>query len=342
MPIFKTIYGFIAAALIVWLANGSAGAQSLPFLTGGTGNVSGTFYSYAPARDRDTTVLPGLRLKRLERSKDPYYQGLKAYLANDFKRARKLWKKSAAKGHLFAQWRLANLYRFGKGTKVNHRKAFKYYRQVARQHINDGGNLNRLQVTVDSIVKLGHYYRKGIQKTKIKADPKRAFALYQLAATHYGHSGAQLALGQMYINAKSVKRQTARGIRWINLAARKNNAQAQAALGNIYWSGKYVRKNQRRALTWYILASQSANKDEFVAINEQMIVFAGQLSEKTREKARRVALAWRKKRPLRNHRQKLGQVATITPNANVPPVKKNPPVVRKSGQALKIKPEALK
>ena len=341
MPIFKQACGFVAAALIVSLATGAAHAQTLRFLTGGTSNVEGPFYSYAPANNAGPSVVPSLKLKPAKRAKHPYYQGLKAYLANDFKRARKLWKQSAAKGHLFAQWRLANLYRMGKGVAANHAEAFKYYSLVARQYNDNEQSLSRLQVTVDAIVKLGHYYRTGVAKTKIKADPNRAFALYQMAATHYGHSGAQLALGEMYLKGTTVQKQTKRGVSWIILAARKNNAQAQVALGNIYWVGKYVVQNKRRALTWYMLASQSARKHEADAINEQMIVIAGQLSEKMRDKASRSAKAWRKKYPLRKSQQKVGQVATVTPKAKVSPANPATTVaVPKAKPAVKLGPAA--
>lgn len=327
MPIFKQTAGLIALALVACLGTGVASAQSLGFLTGTSNNVSGPFYSYAPGNKTGSGILPGLKIKQAERAKDPYFMGQKAYLSSDFKRARKLWHQAAAKGHLFAQWRLATLYRMGKGTVVNHAQAFKYYNLVARQYSDDNSNISRLQVTIDAIVKLGHYYRNGVEKTKIKADPRRALALYKMAATHYGHSGAQLALGQIYLKGKIVKKHTERGVRWIVLAARKNNAQAQAALGNIYWIGKYVRQNKRRALTWYMLASQSARQDEADAIDEQKIVIAGQLSEKLRSKALRSAKAWRRKHPLRKRQQKVGQVATVTPKARTSAVKQKRSVV---------------
>jgi len=149
MPIFKHACGVSAAALIVCLAAGAAHAQTLRFLTGSTSNVAGPFYSYAPANNAGPSILPSLKIKPAKQAKQPYYQGLKAYRANDFKQARKLWEQSAAKGHLFAQWRLANLYRMGKGVTANHAQAFKYYNLVARQYNGDEISLSRWQVTVE-------------------------------------------------------------------------------------------------------------------------------------------------------------------------------------------------
>lgn len=302
MRIFKpnqnSLIGTVIAGLATGVLGGAIGtdaahAQSFPFLSSG----STPFYSYAPATNYAPTI-PSVKNTKQKQEADPYHQGKIAFGKGNYKLARKLWRPAAKAGHLFAGWRLANMYRLGQGTKVNHAKAFKHYKRVAQRHINTSDYVARTRVTVDSVVRLADYHRLGAKGTKIKIDHKRAFALYQLAATHYGHSRAQYALGLMYMNGQGVKKNTARGIRWLLLSARKHNPNAQVALGEIYWKGQSVRQNKARGLMWYILARDSSSQEKQLDIDERILGYAKQVDDESRDNAKKSASLWRKKYPL--------------------------------------------
>jgi TPR repeat protein len=275
-----------------------AASQSL-FFGGGSARADTHFYSYAPAVNYAPDLKPARAKKTLSAEEKLYRRGYRAFADKDYDQARKHWKKASKAGHVMATWRLGNIYRQGLGVKTSHVRAFKYYKLVARAHEDTGVYTLRTTVTVDAIVRLGHYYRAGIRKSSVKPRPKRAFALYQLAATHYGHSGAQYALGGMYIKGHGGKKSTARGMRWYVLAARKHHTLAQTALGDIYWDGKLVKRDRAEALKWYLLARKSADAGANPDFVRRVDDIYKQIDDADKARVDRSVNAWLRRYPSR-------------------------------------------
>lgn len=290
MRTFETTPG-VAFALVLAVALGAGGtvlAQSQ------AGKVPGIFHSFSPA-----PAAPRAEAPRPLFGPD-FRRGREAYREGDFGAAREFWEGAAEDGDLFAQWRLANMYRLGQGVPVDHAKAFSFYRKVAAQHENEGYLTPRTRITVDAMVRLADYYRTGLKQAKVAADARRAFRLYHLAATHFGHPRAQFALGEMYCRGEGVRKDTGRGMRWYMLAARKGSAPAQAALAELYQSGEAVPRSRVRALMWYSVARENAAADlaQQLANRQQALLEAA--SEEERLKAQNLATLWNEKYPPRS------------------------------------------
>ena len=104
-------------------------------------------------------------------------KGLKAYYSEEYSAAINEWRPLAEKGNLFAQYRLANMYRGGKGVKQDYDIAMEWYKLAAEQgHINSQFNLAN-----------GYDLGKGVPQ-----DSAAALKWFTLAAEQ-GDSEAQFA-----------------------------------------------------------------------------------------------------------------------------------------------------
>lgn len=282
MQIFRHSSRIAAAGFLglAWVVAGSAAAQVAP------GAVPGIFRTFSPPNaQRDLApASPGF-VRGFREGRDAYRDG-------KFGVARKFWEGAAQGGDLFSSWQLANMYRLGRGVPVNHAKAFAYYAKVAAEYRVTPIVTPRTRITVDAIVRLADYFRTGIKKTNIRQDPVRAYRLYHMAATHFGHPRAQFMLGEMYLRGEVVKKSIGRAMRWYLLAARKRHAPAQAALGRLYQRGEGVRKDTARALMWYTLAKENMRRSGDLRIAESYEVLYEASDTKQRDKVKKLVSAW--------------------------------------------------
>ena len=103
---------------------------------------------------------------------------------------------------------------------------------------------------------------KGSRAANSAPDPERAFDLFRYAATFLRNTEAQYNVARMYIEGAGVKKDLRQGVNWLELAARKGNAQAQALLGRIMFNGEAGGAPQRPlGLMYLTLAQESANRD---------------------------------------------------------------------------------
>ena len=84
-----------------------------------------------------------------------------------------------------------------------------------------------------------------------------------------GDGFAQYAIGMMLLNGQGVKPNKAEGLRWLTMAANKNQQEAMRQLMNLYSDGLQVTKNQAEAVKWAKKLDQEWNDEEaskFLAI----------------------------------------------------------------------------
>ncbi len=228
-----------------------------------------------------------------------YRDGIDAYRQGNYAAARKKWTRLADGGDVFAQWRLGNMYRTGMGVKKSSSKAFKYYRQCAEQHRETTRYTEHTRVTVDCYVRLARYFETGVKAAKIQKNVPHALKLYKFTATHFGHPGAQYSIGRMYLRGVGVGKNVSKGLRWLNLSARKKYAPAQAALGEVYWAGRGVRKNRARGLMWYTLAQQNADPDLQAPIIDRFQALYSSTDGDERRQAESLVSGWNERQSSR-------------------------------------------
>jgi len=245
------------------------------------------FYSYLPAA-------PDIHLPEISIPfwTDDLKKAKRAYRSGNYERALKLFRNSSDEGNIVADWYLGHMYSQGIGVPRNDAKAYSYYTRVAEHYDPDEDDPNRLKITVDAMVRLADYQRRGAVNAGIQPDPRAAAQSYLKIATAYGHPAAQYALGVMSIRGEGVKKNPGQGLKWLMAAARKRYAPAEAYLGELYWEGKIVKADRTRAVMWYILARQSARPEENPEIFDRALQLESNVGEDERIEAEARAKVW--------------------------------------------------
>jgi TPR repeat protein len=279
----RTARTISAAAAVVLL---SSLLPSAPALPQGSHPVDAQFHTFvpAPSAERPNSNSPS-------RWQDDMEQARTAYRARDFVAARVHLEAAVAKGSVFAAWYLGHIWRLGLGVEADQSKAVTYYRQVAVGYDPLEPRPGALDMMVDSLVRLGDYYRDGNDAAKIAKDPTRAYRLYTAAAGH-GHPGAQFGLGIMYLNGIGVAQNTGHALKWMMFAARKRFAPAEAKLGDLYWDGSVVARDRAQAIKWYMLASETAGRDASPDILNRLESMMEEASDSERLSGRMGAEMW--------------------------------------------------
>jgi len=96
----------------------------------------------------------------------------------------------------------------------------------------------------------------------------------------------------MYVTGNGVKANGPRGMRWHNLAAKKNYAPSQAALGELFWQGKAVEANKARAMMFFFLAIQSGRASEKDKFRERLAQLKATATEPEIEQAQLLVNEW--------------------------------------------------
>jgi hypothetical protein len=249
------------------------------------------FHTFVPApvdeRSGSTQPLPW---------QEAMEQARHAYRSKDFVAARLHLETALANGHLFAAWYLGHIWRIGLGVEADQTKAVTYYRQVAMGYDPQEPRPGALDMMVDSLVRLGDYYRDGNEAAKIGKDPARAYRLYSAAAGH-GHPGAQFGLGIMYLKGLGVGQNTSHALKWMMFAARKRFAPAETMLGDLYWDGSVVARDRAEAIKWYMLASETVDRASNPLIRDRLESMMQQASDSERLSGRMDAEQWSNRFP---------------------------------------------
>jgi hypothetical protein len=135
------------------------------------------------------------------------------------------------------------MYRYGKGTAVNSKKAFEYFKKAA----NQGHAVAQYD--------LGHMYYIGIGTDK---NLEKTIEYYEKAANQ-GNTEAQSILGWMYENGKGTAKNLKKAFEYYEKAANQGNRIAQNALGHMYKNGQGTAKNLEKALEYFQKAADQGD-----------------------------------------------------------------------------------
>ena len=161
----------------------------------------------------------------------------------DDEEAVKWYRLAAEQGHASAQFNLGFMYKEGRGVRQDDEEAVKWYRLAAEQgHANGQNNL-------------GWMYKEG---RGVRQDDEEAVKWYRLAAEQ-GHATAQYNLGWMYEYGRGVRQDDEAAVKWYRLAAEQGRAAAQNNLGWMYDEGRGVRQDDEEAVKWYRLAAEQGS-----------------------------------------------------------------------------------
>lgn len=149
-------------------------------------------------------------------SEEPdFARGEAAFNNGNFAAALKEWQPLAVRGDAKAQYRLALMYAKGQGVRRDPEESMKLLRAAARSgHLQAKFEIVSIQAKKD--------------------DPM-----------------VQLALADLYLHGRGVKRDTAAAAKWYRKAAEKGNPKAQYKLGEMFAEGLGVSWDYAEAANWY-------------------------------------------------------------------------------------------
>ena len=149
-------------------------------------------------------------------------------------------KQKAEKGEVDAQYHLAMLYDFGRGTEKNDTEAARWCRKAAEKGHAEA------QFSLAQTLRLGE---------AVAPDMKEAFAWFMKSALQ-GNAEAEHALSVCYQNGDGVKENEVEARKWRQKAAEKGNPRSQCNLGNDYYGDKPDLANDAIAARWYRKAAE--------------------------------------------------------------------------------------
>jgi TPR repeat protein len=149
-------------------------------------------------------------------------------------------KLKAEKGDMDAQYHLAVLHEFGRGTEENTLEAARWCRRAAEQ----GHAVAQLS--------LG---RKLLLGEAVVPDMKEAFAWFMKSALQ-GNPQAELALSVCYQEGDGVKASETEARKWRQQAAEHGEPRAQCNLGSDYYGHKPDAANDAIAVRWFRKAAE--------------------------------------------------------------------------------------
>ncbi|MBR2571639.1 MAG: SEL1-like repeat protein [Clostridia bacterium] len=161
-------------------------------------------------------------------------------VAQDYPEAAKWWRRAAEQGHAGAQANLGWLYERGYGVSQSYEEAAKWYRKAAEQ-----GNMK-------AQFNLGVLYENG---NGVAQNYEEAAKWYRKAAEQ-GNMNAQFNLGVLYANGNGVAQNYEEAVKWYRKAAEQGYASAQNNLGVLYKNGNGVPQSYDEAAKWYRKAAE--------------------------------------------------------------------------------------
>ncbi len=203
----------------------------------------------------DASVRTPVPEKSYRSAKDALRAGVREYNAGDKEGAARALEYAADQGHALALWKLGRMYAEGDGVPHDDLKAFEFFSRIADSGTDDGPDAQTSAVTASAFTALGSYFLDGIKGTYVRANPERAYDMFNYAASYFGDPNAQYNLARLYLDGTGVEADARQAARWFNLAAEKGHHPAQALLGDMLMNGMGGVPVQRaRGLMWLSLA----------------------------------------------------------------------------------------
>jgi hypothetical protein len=164
---------------------------------------------------------------------------------------------AAEQGMVAAKWKLGRMYADGDGVERSDLKAFEYFSSIADDHADDNPSGPDARYVANAFVSLGHYYRRGIPQSDVRADLGRARRVYDYAASYYRDPDAQYHLARLMLE-NGPYRDPRQAARWLASAANKGQTHAQAVLGRMLFKGENAPRQPARGLMWLTVAKTNA------------------------------------------------------------------------------------
>ncbi|MER2265467.1 tetratricopeptide repeat protein [Methylobacterium oxalidis] len=221
----------------------------------------------APVEALDAAARTSVSEKSYRSAKDALRTGMREYNAGDKEGAARALEYAADQGHALALWKLGRMYADGDGVPHDDLRAFEYFSRIADDSSDDGPDAPNSGVVASAFTALGAYFLDGIKGTYVRANPERAYDMFNYAASYFGDPNAQYNLARLYLDGTGVEADARQAARWFNLAAEKGHRPAQALLGDLLVNGLGGVPVQRtRGLMWLSLARQGAEgrKDDWI------------------------------------------------------------------------------
>lgn len=156
----------------------------------------------------------------------------------------KWYLMAAEQGNSWAENRLGDCYKEGKGVLKDYNVAFKWY-MLSSKHGDYTGQYN---------LAMCYYYGHGTSQNYNEA------INWLLKAANQNHEWAQYTLGYIYEFGIGITIDYNKAVEWYKKSASLNNSWAQNRLGDCYRYGKGVRKSNREAIRWYKLSASQGDK----------------------------------------------------------------------------------
>ncbi|MCA0424636.1 MAG: sel1 repeat family protein [Proteobacteria bacterium] len=223
-----------------------------------------------PARAFDTDGQPEGKAAPIESFKsitDALRAGVRGLNEGDNPGAVRALQYAATKGDIAAQWTLGRMYAQGNGVNQDDYKAFQFFRQIVATNADEARGTIRSGVVAKAFVRLGAYFLEGIPNTPVRANPSRAYEMFNYAASYFGDPDAQYNLGRMLLDGLAGEKNARLAARWFNLAAEKGHPYAQAVLGQLLFNGQNGLPRQvPLGLSWMMVARDACDptKDAWV------------------------------------------------------------------------------
>ena len=220
----------------------------------------------SPTRALDMAARTPVPDKSYRSAKDALRTGVRDYNAGDKEGAVRALEYAADQGHTLARWKLGRMYAVGDGVPHDDLKAFEYFSRIADDNTDESPDTPSSAVVASAFNALGTYFLDGIKGTYVRANPERAYGMFNYAASYFGDPNAQYNLARLYLDGNGVGQDPRTAARWFNLAAEKGHRPAQALLGDLLMSGLGVPRQPVKGLTWLAQARAGAQggKDEWI------------------------------------------------------------------------------
>ncbi len=221
-------------------------AIGLSGLAGRAGEARASALTDAQSQDRAEFVL--LLRKARQGDSDAQWSAAMTYLRlGEPGLAMPLLDSAAASGHVLAISQLGALHEEGRGVEKSREKALEWYRKAAEQ--GDPASMAALARLLPRSDPQAVEFRL---RSAGAGNPDAQYALgldllgrgdekalaeshaWFLKAAEQGHVGAQVAVGQQFLEGKAVKGNADQGRTWLQRAARSGDPAASFMLGRIY------------------------------------------------------------------------------------------------------------
>lgn len=178
----------------------------------------------------------------------------KAYSQGEYEIALREYCRLAELGHAGAQFRLGEMFYYGKGVPEDLVRARQLYKRAAEQGY------------VHAQMRLGAYY--------LASEDHARAVKWLTCAAEQGRADVQFTLGKMYKNGEGVPKDWNQAVNWFTCAAEQGDAEAQYQLGMMYKDGddgagmRFLRRilhnegvpeDEAHAVQWYTRAAEQGH-----------------------------------------------------------------------------------